>query len=943
MSVRRSAAFGTALLLLSAVSANVASGSTSANATRPAASGSNAAACAALDRLRPILPSLFRPLFESLLSAFRCTPPPTSTPSTSTSSTTTTSTSSTTSTLPSTGVRVTTATLHDGIAGANYRQALSALGGREPYSWTASGLPSGLSATPEGVITGIPLAVAASTVTVTVTDADGSAATVHLNLAVPEALPLECLAKSCAVLTPDLSTVQIPSSQVVAVTRDLTTGLVDTVVISGPSPATDQVVVIAPTAEAPTGVIGLITSVSVNSDGSSTLALKPGTLSDAWAEGALQQLADTSPSAAPNRRAAPERAIAGESFAAAAATPSLACTGGVSLDSAGLGVTPDLAPSVVALWKRPLFGGGGFYPGTGGLTLFQFDLEGSITVDLDFKVSGASRCTATLANLRSAFPVGAAGAIMLSLRPTITLNVSGAAEVRTSVTLKCGVQYRWSKGVEYRTTYCGRSFQPLQLTAATGVDATLTAEMDASVTLNDIAGITGNLSASLHAGYRPTEKPLAQIDAKATYDLGACLACFWKGSPAQVSLVSGTIFDKVLARYDTAPPTVPPSTGTTTTRPPATTTSTIVPPSGGSSPASQVSAGGLHSCALVGAGAVQCWGDNRYGQLGDGTTTSSSTPVAVAGLFGATQVSAGNVHTCALVAGGAVKCWGRNNFGQLGDGTNTDSSTPVAIDGILGATQIAAAGSNDVGHTCALVAGGAVKCWGYNGRGQLGDGLGDGTGSSATPVTVADLSGATQISAGATQTCALVAGGSVTCWGSRGSGDEPGSGVSSSVPVPVDGISGATQISVGLPFPIPSGHACALVAGGAVKCWGDNGYGQLGDGTVNGRSTPAAVSGLSGATQIGAGGYHTCALVAGGAAKCWGDNRSGQLGDGTVIDRSTTASVSGISGPIQVSAGGLHTCALVADGAVKCWGDNSRGQLGDGTVNNRSTPVTVRL
>ena len=219
----------------------------------------------------------------------------------------------------------------------------------------------------------------------------------------------------------------------------------------------------------------------------------------------------------------------------------------------------------------------------------------------------------------------------------------------------------------------------------------------------------------------------------------------------------------------------------------------------------------------------------------------------------------------------------------MGNGTNTSSNVPVDVVGVTGATQISA-GAN---HTCAVVAGGAAKCWGSNFAGSLGDGTTTGY---------------------------------------------------SSVPVGVVGVTGATQISAG------SGHSCAVVAGGAVKCWGCNALGELGNGTTStwesGSNVPVDVVGVSGATQISAGGRHTCALVAGGAAKCWGSN-FGELGDGTYNPSSVPVDVVGVTGATKISAGGVHSCALVSGGAVKCWGWNGYGQLGDGTYYESNVPVDV--
>jgi alpha-tubulin suppressor-like RCC1 family protein len=345
-----------------------------------------------------------------------------------------------------------------------------------------------------------------------------------------------------------------------------------------------------------------------------------------------------------------------------------------------------------------------------------------------------------------------------------------------------------------------------------------------------------------------------------------------------------------------------------------------------------IAEGRFHTCALMAGGGVNCWGANQSGQLGDGTNADRWTPVNVRSLgSGAVAIVAGLSHTCALMDGGAVRCWGANDAGELGDGTNIDSWTPVAVSGLSAGVTDLIAGLND---TCALTSSGGVKCWGANARGQLGDGTNT---DRWTPVDVRGLDGGVEAVVGRSfHKCALLANGGVKCWGANESGQlGDGTGADRWTPVDVQGLgSGVKTLAPGI------SHTCALMSDGGVRCWGANEMGQLGDGTNTNRWTPVNVRGLSeGVAGVAWGFFHTCALLTGGGVNCWGDNEYGQLGDGTNTDRWTPVAVQGLSsGVAAVYEGPYYTCALVDAGGVKCWGANDAGQLGDGTNTDRWAP-----
>jgi alpha-tubulin suppressor-like RCC1 family protein len=337
---------------------------------------------------------------------------------------------------------------------------------------------------------------------------------------------------------------------------------------------------------------------------------------------------------------------------------------------------------------------------------------------------------------------------------------------------------------------------------------------------------------------------------------------------------------------------------------------------------SQIAAGFSHVLILLDDGTVLGWGTNNNGNLGNNQPgVPSATPVQVSGLSSGSSVTAitvGQNFSFALKSDSTVLAWGANGGGQLGDGTTTSKSTPVQVvcrqqdaagsifcsvlHYLQGVTALAAGN----GSSFALLSDGSFLSWGSNALGQLGDGTT--TPRRVTPANVCAV--------GATAPC-LVANNNV-----------------------LYGVSKTFGSSL-------SNSAYAVESDGTVLAWGSNSNGQIGDGTTTQRTTPEQVSGLgpgSGAVDIAAGDLHCLVLKSDGTALSWGNNGSGQLGNGTIFASTTPVQTFGLgsgSGVIALTSRGQTTLALRSDGSVLAWGRNANGQLGNGTMDNKNTPIQV--
>jgi len=360
----------------------------------------------------------------------------------------------------------------------------------------------------------------------------------------------------------------------------------------------------------------------------------------------------------------------------------------------------------------------------------------------------------------------------------------------------------------------------------------------------------------------------------------------------------------------------------------------------GLSSAVAITAGPRVTCAVLTTGVVQCWGDNTSQQLGRGSSTTVLTPTSVSLPSAATQIYGGGRHHCALLGDTKLMCWGSNSFNQISASGDATHPVPTLISGLVSGSVTISSVALGYAHTCVGLSDGTVKCWGLNTMGQLGRGDFISNGVPESPAGL-ESPWVTKVFAHANNTCVITADGDALCWGSNFHG-QLGLGTTGNnvnLPTTVSALSGVdvADIAVG------NRHICfaytpSAGSGLGVKCSGDNGLGQLGNGTNTASSSPVQVSGVDqDVSSIVAGMYHTCALKIDGSVVCWGGNNAGEAGIGTTVNVWSPASVSSLSGVVKLAVGDRHTCAVLNTGAA-CWGTNNSGAVGNQSV---VTPVTL--
>ena len=347
-----------------------------------------------------------------------------------------------------------------------------------------------------------------------------------------------------------------------------------------------------------------------------------------------------------------------------------------------------------------------------------------------------------------------------------------------------------------------------------------------------------------------------------------------------------------------------------------------------SSTIAQIAAGESHTVIVKTDGSLYSWGDNSFGQLGNGTRNNLTAPARIGSDSTWSFAAAGRNQTLAIKGDGTLWGWGRNNSGQLGDGSTVNKSAPTRIGSDSDWVQV----SSGNWHTLALKRDGSLWAWGYNGLGDLGDG---GTTSRYAPVRIGSAGNWQQVSAGACST-ALASDGTLWSWGNNDQGQlGDGSIIAKTSPSRIGNASDWKLVSSG------GSHTMALKNDGGLWGWGSNAYGQLGDGSTASKPAPTRIGTANDWQLVAAGLYNSVAIKTNQTLFAWGDNSYGQQGDGSALASLVPKQVGTGQGWVQAASGGTYSVALTADGYLQAWGSNASGQLGDGGSARKSQPSRI--
>lgn len=867
-----------------------------------------------------------------------------------------------------TPLAISTPSLPPLYAGIPFQTVLTSTGGFGDKTWTASSLPGWLTLdAATGALSGTAPAPGITNFAVTVTGGAGMTGKRTIALTVKAGMPTGCATTSCTQLSTSVDTVQIPASAISGVTRNSSNAATAVALTAAaPDVAAGNILVIAPSTNTPSGLIVKATAVTGANGADRTAAVTPSTLTEAYANGIVKSTGTTTIADQPTVH-----------------TRAARCSGNANID-----IIPtadvDLKPNVTLLWGKNVAGFGDVFVGTGGVKLFQLDLFGDLTFRVKGSMTASVDCKLDVPAVTVPISVGPAGFLFFKLQPELGLKATAGIEIDTTVTVKCGVVYAYQKDQpEFRSQYCNPTYTPPKIaTADAGADLTISGGVTTSLTYNEAVGISGNLTASIHAGYKPNQNPIGVLDGKVTANLSACLACAFGDNAPKLTILDRTIWEKTFAAWN-APSPAPnfPLAITTTALPRATTGEPYalkLAASGGSGPRSWSASGLPQGLALQKATGIISGVPTTPGTSAVALSVTSATGPAASRIIplvvttgsrpgeplsGVTAVAAAADSTCALMDTGTVRCWGSSGEGRptivaglsevrsisIGDGLAcalradatvrcwlpSRSDGPITDPGLTNVTSISIGSLN----SCAVLADATVRCWGNNTMGELGDGT---LIPRSGPVSPLGLSGVAEIdvwragTASQPFSCATLLTGSIKCWGGIGPASRywqtTGQVVDTTEPKLLPSVTDATSAAAG------DDRACALRSNQSVVCWGEPfpliGLTQSGIG-------PQTLPGVTGATAIELGVGGGCALLSDGRVRCWGSNLAGELGIGSTSPRSVPVDVVTLADVDGIAHGDNHACALLGDGTVRCWGLNDHQQLGDGTTTNRSSPVTV--